>query len=163
MLGGSLHAAFMKQPWLSVFFGLIGCAVTSASDFATTVAEATFKIANSTIGATCFFVRREAPDSALYLVTAAHFFEEAKEGTATVLLRERGADGSYQCREYSIALRRDGKPLWVRHATEDAAVLRLSEPPPVPVAALALSALADEAGLSAAGLHICSSVFILTY
>lgn len=60
-------------------------------------------------------------------------------------------------------MRRDGKALWVRHATEDVAVLRLSEPPPVPVAALPLSAIADEAGLTTAGLHICSPLFVLTY
>lgn len=68
-----------------------------------------------------------------------------------------------QCGEQTIALLREGERLWVRHAAGDAAVLRLSEPLPVPVAALPFSALADGARISAAGLHLCSSVFVLTH
>ncbi|MCX6904758.1 MAG: serine protease [Verrucomicrobia bacterium] len=162
-LGSSSRPQLMKQAWLSVLFGLIGCAATAASDFATTVAEATFQVTNSTVGATCFFVRREARNSALYLVTAAHFFEHSKGATATVALRERRPDGSYCRCEHILATSREGQRLWVRHATEDAAVLQLSEPPPVAVAALPFSALADEARLSAAGVDICTSVFVLTY
>jgi secreted trypsin-like serine protease len=64
---------------------------------------------------------------------------------------------------HTVAVRRGVKALWVRHATEDVAVLRLSEPPPVPVAALPLSAIADEASLTVAGLHICSPLLVLTY
>jgi secreted trypsin-like serine protease len=108
-------------------------------------------------------VRREAPDQALYLVTAAHVFDGVKGDTAIVVLRARRGDGSYQRRDHTITVRRGGKALWVRHATEDVAVLRLSEPPPVPAAALPLSAIAGEASLTAAGLHICSPLFVLTY
>lgn len=153
----------MKKNCFLLLFGLVGSTVTWASDFATTVVEATFKVTNSTCGGTCFFVRGEAPDAGLYLVTAAHVFEGLSNSPAAVTLRERRADGSYQRREYSLALSGEGKPLWLRHPTEDAAVLRLSEPLPVRVAALPFSALADEARLSAEGSHICSPVFILTY
>ena len=163
MLGGSAHGSWLKPAWLALVFGLIGCAVTPAADFATMMVEATFKLTNSTFNVTCFLVHREAPDSALYLVTAAHVLELAKEDTATVVLRERRPDGSYQRRDYTLATRREGKPLWLRHATEDVAILRLAEQPPVAVAALPLSTLADEARLATAGLHICSPVFMLSY
>jgi hypothetical protein len=153
----------MKQTWLCVLFGIIGCTVTSAADFATEALDATYKLFHPASTATCFFIRREAPDQALYLVTAAYVLERTTGDTAIVVLRERCADGSYVRHDYTLAVRREDKPLWVRHATEDAAVLRLSEPTPVPVAALPMSALADEAHLTAAGLHICSSVFVLTY
>jgi hypothetical protein len=144
-------------------FGLVGCAVTSAADFATTVAEATFHIANSDQGGTCFFVRRPAPDPALYLVSAAHVFEALEKTPTTVRLRERRADGSYEQSDYPVRLRHEDKRLWIRHTTEDVAVLRLSEPPPAPVPALPFSIVADEAHFSAAGLHLCSPVFVLTY
>ena len=153
----------MKQAWLCVVFGIIGCVVTSAADFATEALNATYKFFDPASTATCFFIHREPPDQALYLVTAAHVLERTKGDSAIVVLRERRADGSYERRDHQIAVRREGKPLWVRHATEDTAVLRLSEPPPVPVTTLPMSALADEAGLAATGLHICSSVFVLTY
>ena len=153
----------MKQLCLSVWFGIMGCALASAADFATETLEATFKLFHKDSTATCFFVRREAPDQALYLVTAAHVLDRTKGDTAIVVLREARADGSYQRRDHTITIRREGKPLWLRHATEDTAVLRLTEPPPVPVGSLRLAALADEARLVAAGLHICSSVFVLTF
>jgi secreted trypsin-like serine protease len=96
-------------------------------------------------------------------VTAAHVLEHTKGETAIVVLREQLADGSYRRRDWTIAIRRGGKPLWVQHAKEDAAVLRLSQPAPVPVAALPVADLAGENRLSAAGLHICSPLFVLTY
>ena len=159
----SARAIYMKKLCLSVWFVIIGCAIASSADFATETLDATFKLFHKDSTGTCFFVRGEGADKTLYLVTAAHVFERTKGDTAIVVLRERRADGTYQRRDHTIAIRRDGKPLWMRHATEDTAVLRLTEPPPVPVGALRLATLADEARLTAAGLHICSSVFVLTF
>ena len=75
----------------------------------------------------------------------------------------RRADGSYQRRDHSIAIRRDSK------ATLGAPPHRRRRR----IAAFcgtthfrrcfALTALADETRLTAAGLHICSSLFVLTY
>ena len=153
----------MKQAILALLVGIISGATASAGDFATEMLEATFKLFHADSTGTCFLVRRAAPDQGLYIVTAAHVLEHTKGDTAIVVLRERQADGSYQRRDHTITIRRDDKPLWVRHATEDTAVVRLAEPPPVPVSALALAAIADEAHLTAAGLHICSPLFVLTY
>lgn len=153
----------MKQLLLAALFGCLSCGGASAGDFATDVLNSTFKLFHVNSTGTCFFVRREEPDQGLYLVTAAHVLERTQGETAIIVLRECRADGSYQRRDHTIAIRRDGKPLWVRHATEDAAVLRLSEPPPAPVDALPLSCLADEPRLTAVELHICSSLFVLTY
>ena len=155
--------AAMKQVLLAALLGIAGCGFTSAADFATEMLDATFKLFHADSTATCFFVRREPPDQSLYLVTAAHVLERTKGDTAIVVLRERKADGTYARRDHTVAIRRDGQPLWRRHATEDTAVLRLAEPAPVPVGALPVAALADEARLTAAGLHICSPLFVLTY
>jgi Trypsin-like peptidase domain len=153
----------MNRIIIAALLGIISSAVASAGDFATEMVEATFKLFNADSTATCILVRREAPDQTLYLVTAAHVFDGVKGDRAIVVLRARTDDGSYQRRDHTITVRREGKALWVRHATEDIAALRLSEPPPVPVAALPLSAIAGEASLTAAGLHICSPLFVLTY
>jgi len=153
----------MKHVFLTLLIGIISCAIAPAEDFATEMVEATFKLFHVDSTGTWVLVRREPPDQSLYVVTAAHVLERTKGATAIIVLRERHTDGSYQRRDHTVAIRLDGKPLWVRHATEDIAVLRLAEPPPVPVSALPLKAVADEAGVVAAGLHICSSLFVLTY
>lgn len=153
----------MKKLIITILIGILHCAVASAGDFATEMVNATFKLFHQDSTATCFFVRREAPDQSLYLVTAAHVLERIKGDTAIVVLHERRADGSYQRRDHTITIRREGKSLWVRHATEDLAVVRLAEAPPVPVSAMAFDSIASEARLTAAELHICSPLFVLTY
>ena len=42
-------------------------------------------------------------------------------------------------------------------------MLRLADPPPIAVATLPASVIADAAQLKAAGAHICSPLFVLTY
>ncbi|HQW28284.1 MAG TPA: serine protease [Verrucomicrobiales bacterium] len=153
----------MKPVILSLLVGIITGAIASAGDFATEMLEATFKLFHVDSTGTCVLVSREAPDRSLYVVTAAHVLERTRGDTAIVVLRKRLADGSYQRQDHTIVIRHDGKPLWVRHATEDIAVLRLAETPPVPVSALPLSAIVDEPRLAALGLHICSPLYVLTY
>lgn len=126
----------MKQVILAALFGMVGCGVSSAGDFATETLDATFKLFHADSTGTCFFVRREDLDQNLYLVTAAHTLDRTKGDTAIVVLRERRADGSDRRRDHTISIRREGKPLWVLHAKEDVAELRLPEMPPVPVSAL---------------------------
>lgn len=153
----------MKQLCLATWFAIVGCVTVPAADFATEMLDATFKLYHKNSTGTCFFVRQAGEKPGLYLVTAAHVLEHTKGETAIVVLRELRPDGSYQRRDHSIVIRRDDQPLWIRHATEDTAVLRLAEEPPVPVKSLPLKDLADEARLTAAGLHICSSLFVLTF
>jgi hypothetical protein len=153
----------IKQFILTALLAILTCRLAAAGDFATEMADATYKLFNVDSTATCILVRREAPDQRYYLVTAAHVMEQIKGDTAIVVLRDRQADGSYQRRDHTVTIRRDGKPLWARHPTEDVAVLRLAEPPPGQVNALPLADIADEVRLSAAGLHICSPLYVLTY
>ena len=147
----------------SLIVCLFAAGMAHAADFATEVMEATFKIFHPDSTATCFLVRRDAPDTANYLVTAAHTFERTKGETMVLVLREAKPDGSYARRDVTIPVRSGDKPLWVRHPKQDVAVLRLAEPLPVPISALPAAALADEAGLTAAGAHLCSPLFVLTY
>lgn len=159
----SLLVRQMKQSILAVLVGGIICAASSAGDFATEMLDATFKFFDPAVTGTCFLVRREAPDEALYLVTAAHMLEATKADSATLVLRERLDDGTFKRRDHKVAIRRDGKPLWVRREKDDAAVLRIADPLPVPIGSISVNALADEARLTAEGVRICSPLFVLTY
>ncbi len=150
----------MKLLPLLIFCAALGA---SAADFATQMVEATFKLFHQDSTATCFLLRREPGDPALYLATAAHVLERTKGDTATLVLREKLADGTYKRRDHPIVIRQKGKPLWVKHKTDDAAVLKLTEPLPVPVNALSVNALADEAQVKTSGLRVCSPLFVLSY
>ena len=141
------------------FVGIVSCPRARA-DFAVEMMEATFRIESS---ATCFFLRREAPDDALYLVTAGHTIGDDMQEKFGVILRRRAGDGSYERVEFSVPLRKHDKPLWVRHEKHDIAVVRVVDPLPVQPPALPAAALADEARLKGAGARLCGPVFILTY
>ncbi len=122
--------------------------------------EATFRIEGS---ATCFFLRGEAPDTALYLVTAGHAIGDAMQEKFDVILRKPKADGSCERVEFSVPLRKHDKPLWVRHEKHDIVIVRVVDPLPVQPPALPAEVLADEERLRGAGARLCGPVFILTY
>ena len=140
------------SPLLPAIF--IAC-TASAADFANEMLEATFKLFHPDSTATCFFVRRAQPDTALYLVTAAHALEKTKGETAIVVLRQRKTDGTVERHDHKITIRCNDKPLWTKHEKHDVAVLRLAESLPIAVAALPASAIATTARLTAADVHIC--------
>ena len=152
---------------LAVLLGLFASFPDPArgGDFATETLDATFKLFHPASTATCFLVSRDQSpdDESVYLATAAHVLERTKGETAILVLRKRREDGSYERHDHTIAVRQKEKPLWVKHPTEDAAVLRLTEKLPVPTAALPMSTLADEEALTRSKLHICSPIFALTY
>jgi hypothetical protein len=152
----------MNRIVLTLVAGLAVSAAVAA-DFASEMLDATFKLFHPDSTATCFLVRRAAPDAALYLVTAGHALERIKGDTATLVLRWALGDGSYERRDHTVAIRRAGQPLWVQHARQDIAVLRLAEAPPVPVSALPTALLASERALTAVGEHPCSPLFVLTF
>ncbi|MCW1911977.1 serine protease [Luteolibacter sp. GHJ8] len=146
---------------LLVFFSVV--LPVRAADFASEMVEATFKFFHDDSTSTCFLVKRAAPDKALYLVTTAHTVERTKGETAILVLREAQEDGSYLRRDHTLKIREGEKPLWVRHKDQDVAVLKIEGALPVSVTPLAEGALLDEAALKAAGVHICSPLFLLTY
>ena len=97
---------------------------TASADFATEIFEATFKLFDPAVTGTCFLVRRAEPDQAIYLVTAAHMLEGTKADQATIVLRERCEDGTFKRHDHAVAVRRDGKAMWVRHPEDEIGVVR---------------------------------------
>lgn len=141
----------------------LACGEARADDFAGEVIGATFKLFHPNCTSTCFLVQRDESDKAHYLVTAAHGLERIKGETAVLVLREQKVDGGFARHDHRIPIRRGETALWVRHPELDVGVLRLADPLPLPVRALPLAAIADEARLVAEGLGTCSPLFILTY
>lgn len=153
----------MKPSFLSLVLILGLAQPVSASNFATKVLHATFKLFHPDSTSTCFLLHSEEPDTHYYLVTTAHTLERAKGDTATLVLRKPKNKGDYERLDYKVHIRKDKKPLWVRHKTQDVAVLSLSRPMPAPVSALPARWLANDDQLKAADVHICRRLFVLTY
>jgi hypothetical protein len=132
-------------------------------EFAAQVMEATFKLYHPNSTATCFLVRREAPDEATYLVTAEHTLSKTRGATAIVVLRKAQEDGTYARHDHTIPIRDGDAPLWARHPDQDVAVLRIADPLPVATNTLPSIALADHDRLHAARALIGTPLLVFTY
>lgn len=125
-------------------------AVSRAAEpgFRTQVVEATYRIEHPQTKGTAFVIQRPQPGDAkqtqLVLVTAAHAFEKMKGNEASLTLRSKSPEGEWTTTAWTIEIRREDKPLWVRHAELDVAVLLLPQPDKpinfIPLAALATAA-----------------------
>jgi len=134
-----------------------------ASEFATTMMDATFKLFNAKSTSTCFLIQGENADGTIYVVSTAHTFQNMEGETAILVLREENEDGSYKRLDHKIAVREDGKPLWVKHESQDVAVLKLAPELPTVVPALPIKSLASAEQLQQANVQVCDQVFIFTY
>lgn len=153
----------MKTVLIAVAFFLLLVQSASASNFATEIMGATFKLFHPDSTSTCFLLRDKTSDSTYYLVTTAHTLEKTTGEAATLVLRKQLNNGSYARHDYKIQIRKDRKELWLRHKVHDVAVLKLTGPLPVAVPALPVACLADKDRLEAADAHLCSQLFVLTY
>jgi S1-C subfamily serine protease len=61
------------------------------------------------------------------LITAAHVLESMTSDVATIHFRKKSASG-FERLARTVQMRRDGKPLWVRHPGADVAAMRLPIP-----------------------------------
>ena len=131
-------------------------------NFAAKVSDATFKLFHPKSTSTCFLLQSKEAEAPYFLVTTAHTLERTDGDTATLVLRTP-KNGGYERLDHAIPIRRENKPLWVRHETQDVAVLKLSGEMPVTVAALPVEWLANDDRLKAAEVDVCSPLFVLTY
>lgn len=90
--------------------------------------RATCRLSRDGHSGTGFFVLR-GPQ--LFLVTAAHVFEESKVPEGVLIVREKQSNGVVVRKELPLTVYRDGQPLWKRHASEDVAALPVVLPPTV--------------------------------
>lgn len=107
----------------------------------TTLMESTFLIGGPSArpgeegksrSGTCFVMfRRVKPDSnegRYVLVTAKHVFEDISGDTATVMLRKRNAAGQVEPFPFTLAIRSNGKNLYVENSNADVAAIDVTLP-----------------------------------
>ncbi|QDU29469.1 hypothetical protein ETAA8_45790 [Anatilimnocola aggregata] len=62
------------------------------------------------------------------LVTAAHVLDNTPGDETTVVFRSKQAEGEYTKEPMKLIIRKDGKPVWTKHPTEDVAVIWVVPP-----------------------------------
>ena len=115
------------------------CSVGSAATDEASMVEmlrATCRLSRDGHSGTGFFVQR---GSTVYLVTAAHVFEESQVAEGILIVREKQPASGTVRKELPLVVSRDGQPLWKRHPSQDVAALPLKLPPNVDAVPLPFS------------------------
>jgi hypothetical protein len=99
----------------------------------------------------------------IVLVTAAHVLAEITGDSASLQLRRRGQDGTYTAFWYQFPIRKAGQPLYVKHPTEDVAVMYADLPDEVPITGLPPDALATDKSLEEVEVHPGDEAFVLGF
>lgn len=138
-----------------MFLALSPRPATAADDLSTQIVQCTFKLTNGKVNGTAFVLSRlvENASPQRILVTAAHAFEQMGGDEATLVARKLRADGTYEKFNVSVRLRQEGRQLWVRHPTQDAAVVPVSLPAELNVPELSADLLATDEMLKTYEIH----------
>ena len=126
-----------------VLLGFCAASVHAEDDLNTQLMRATVKIQHEKSTATGFILFR-ARDESFLLVTAAHVFDNTPGDETSVVFRTRVAEGEYAKQPTKLAIRKDGKPLWAKHPTEDIAAIQVAPPKSVDLPRLSTDLLATD-------------------
>lgn len=96
-----------------------------ADDFNTQLMRATVKLSHDRSTGTGFVL---AKGKNYLLVTAAHVFDNTPGDETSVVFRSKQGEGEYTKEPTKLAIRKDGKPLWTKHPSEDVAVIWVVPP-----------------------------------
>ena len=124
-----------------VLVALASPVIADEEDFSTQLMRATVKISHDKSTGTGF-VLSAADGKKLVLVTAAHVLELTPGDETTVVFRRQESEGVYKKEPTKLVIRKEGKPTWTKHPTEDVAAIPIMPPenadlPKIPLARLA--------------------------
>jgi hypothetical protein len=131
-------------------------------DFTTQLMRATFKITHEKSTATGFILKKNNEEKYI-LITAAHVLSNTPGDETTLQFRTKKADGEYTKAPVKVIIRKDSKPLWVKHPTEDVAVLWVTPPKNADLSNLSTDLLASDALLQKHKVHPGDLVSVLGY
>ncbi|QDU94550.1 S1 family peptidase [Lignipirellula cremea] len=121
----------MNRIWITIIFAAFTPFMALAADepqvedLNTQLMRATVKISHEKSTGTGFVLLK---GERYLLVTAAHVFDKTPGDETTVIFRSKQSEGDYTKEPTKLAIRKDGKPLWTRHPTEDVAVIWIAPP-----------------------------------
>ncbi len=140
-------------------------ATTHAADFHTDMMRATLKLKHQDSTATGFVLRQSLPENRgrSILVTAAHVLEMTPGPESTVVYRVNEGEGIYRKETMPLVIRKEEKPVWVKHATEDIAVMPITLPANADLSEVSTDLLATDELLRKRQLHPGQTVSCLGY
>jgi V8-like Glu-specific endopeptidase len=131
-------------------------------DFNTLVMRATVKVSHEkSTGAG--FLLSAADGKKFILVTAAHALEGTPGNETSVVFRRKESEGVYQKRSVKLNIRKDGKPLWTKHPTEDVAAMWIVPPKDAELPRVPLSLVASDKLLTKYHIHPGENLACLGY
>ncbi|MCX7422301.1 MAG: serine protease [Planctomycetia bacterium] len=104
---------------------LVSPAIAEDEDLNTQLMRATVKISHDKSTATGFVLSNE---KGYILVTAAHVFDNTPGDETTIVFRSQQAEGEYTKEPTKLVIRKEGKPIWQKHPTEDVAAIGITPP-----------------------------------
>lgn len=156
---------FVRLPLLSCVTLLLFAAPSPGGDpedLNTQMLRATVKLSHEDSTGTGFILTPDDGKSFL-LVTANHVLDTTKGSETTILFRQKVAEGEYKKLPVKLIIRNDEKPLWVRHPSEDVAVIAVTPPEGADLALLSTELLATDDALRKNQVHPGQAMFFLGY
>jgi hypothetical protein len=136
---------------------LAGSLHADQQDLDTQLMRATVKISHEKSTGTGLVLCRPDPHdrqrTQFVLVTAAHAFEKIPTDEAVLYFRTRESEGVYRKEPMKIAIRKNGKPRWTRHPTQDVALLVIVPPAKADLPKLSVDLLASDDDLKKYRIH----------
>lgn len=136
------------------------------TDISSIFMRSTFKIQGNKSLGTAFIMGEPIPGSpgkgAFVLITAAHVLEEMEGDIATIFLRKKIND-KYIKFPTQIQIRREGKPLWIRHSQVDIAAMRIALPEGVDIQIFSTELLATDKMLEEFEIHPGDELIVLGF
>jgi len=123
----------------SVTPGIDASVTAEDEDFDTQLMRATVMISHDKSTGTGFVL---TDGNKFILVTANHVFDGTPDDETTIVFRRKEAEGVYLKESAKLVIRKEGKPAWTKHPTEDVATMWIVPPenadvPKIPIGLLA--------------------------
>jgi S1-C subfamily serine protease len=128
--------------------------------------RSTFKLQGSHSLGTVFIIGQPVPADPrrgyCVLITAAHVLEAMQEESAILHLRIKDGE-TFKRLPFPIPIRKEGKPLWVRHPDADIAALRVSLPTQTDIQLVSTDMLASDEELRKFDIRPGDELLVLGY
>ena len=147
--------SFAAAPCVALL--LAGSLRADQEDLNTQLMRATVKVSHKKSTGTGFIICRSDPHESQHnqfvLVTAAHVFENIPGNEAILSFRTKEAEGVYKKVPMKLVIRKDGKPRWTKHPSQDVAALVIVPPVKTDLPKLTADLLASDRELKKCRVH----------
>lgn len=151
---------------LIILGGMVSAMAADPTDISSILMRSTFRIQDEKSFGTVFIMGEPIPGQpgkgSYVLITAAHVLDDMKGDAAVLFLRKR-VGTTYVKIPYSIKIRNNGIPLWVRHPQVDVAAMRTALPQDADIQIFSTDLLATDKMLEELEIHPGDELLVLGF